>query len=107
MAEHVVKDVRLLEIIELVGPADEITGDEAAVGEMVEKASSGISPGTATTCQPVRFIRISDSRSKSGIPGPSRFSSSRPSRNCGTTRPGRSLVWRRYSLSQVACSSGV
>jgi hypothetical protein len=37
MAEHVVENVRLLKIIELIRPTDEIARDEAAIGEMVEK----------------------------------------------------------------------
>jgi len=37
MAEHVVEDVGLLQIIELVGFADELAGDEAAIGEMLEE----------------------------------------------------------------------
>ena len=37
MAEDIVENIRLLEIIKLVAPADEIAGDEAPVGEMVEE----------------------------------------------------------------------
>ena len=44
MAEHVVEDVGLLQIVELVGPADEIAGDEAAVGEMIEEHLVGHQP---------------------------------------------------------------
>ncbi len=45
MAEHVVEDVGLLQIIELVAPADEIARDEAAVGEMLEEHLVGHQPG--------------------------------------------------------------
>ncbi len=37
MAEHVVEHVRFLQIVELVGPADEIARDEAAIGHVVEE----------------------------------------------------------------------
>ena len=37
MAEDVVEHVRLLQIIELVRPADEVAGDEPAIGEMFVK----------------------------------------------------------------------
>jgi hypothetical protein len=37
VAEHVVKDIRLLQIIELRALADEIAGGEAALAEMVEE----------------------------------------------------------------------
>jgi hypothetical protein len=45
MAEHVVEDVRFLQIIELVGPADEIARDEAAIGHMIEEHLVGHQPG--------------------------------------------------------------
>jgi len=34
MAEDIVEDVGFLEIIELVGAADEVAGGKAAIGEM-------------------------------------------------------------------------
>ncbi len=37
MAEDVVEDVRLLEIVELLGPADEATGGEAPVGQVIKE----------------------------------------------------------------------
>ena len=37
MAKHVVKNVRLLQVIEVLRGADEIPGRETAVGQMVEK----------------------------------------------------------------------
>ncbi|MEJ1970504.1 MAG: hypothetical protein WDN03_18030 [Rhizomicrobium sp.] len=37
MAEHVVEDIGLLQIVELAGAADELAGREAPVGEMVEE----------------------------------------------------------------------
>ena len=37
MAEHVVKHVRLLEVVELVGAADEAACRKAAVGQMLEE----------------------------------------------------------------------
>ena len=37
MSEHVVEDIRLLQIIQLVGLADEAAGHETPVGEMLEE----------------------------------------------------------------------
>ena len=37
VAEHVVEDVRFLEVVQLVRPADELAGGEAAVSQVVEK----------------------------------------------------------------------
>ncbi len=37
MAEHIVEDVRLFQVVELVGAADEMAGREAPVGEVVEE----------------------------------------------------------------------
>ena len=44
MAEHVVEDVRLLEIVELRALADEVAGREAAVAEMLEEDVVGDEP---------------------------------------------------------------
>ena len=56
VAEHVVEDVGLFQVVEFVRLADEVAGREAAVGEVVEEHLVGHQPGTATTCQPVRCI---------------------------------------------------
>ena len=45
MAEHIVEHVRLLEVVDLVGRADEIARDEAAMGEMIEERLVGDQPG--------------------------------------------------------------
>jgi hypothetical protein len=45
VAEDIVEDVGLLEIVELVGPADETTGDEHAVGEVTEETVLGNESG--------------------------------------------------------------
>ena len=37
MAEHIVKDIRLLQIIELVRAANEIAGHETPIGQMIEE----------------------------------------------------------------------
>ena len=44
MAEHVVKDVGLLKVIELIGAADEIAGDESPIGHMIEEHVVGHQP---------------------------------------------------------------
>ena len=55
MAEHVVEDVRLLQVIQLVLTTDEPSGRKAAVRQVVEEHLVGArGPGTATTVQPVR-----------------------------------------------------
>ncbi len=60
MAEHVVEDVRLLDIVELVGAADELAGGKAAVGEMVEEDLVGHQRrhrDHAPARQPVQIVR--------------------------------------------------
>ena len=37
MAEDIVEDVGLLQVVELLGPADELAGGKAPVGQMVEE----------------------------------------------------------------------
>ena len=58
MAEHVVKDVGLLDVVDLLGLADPEARRELAVGEKRKNARSGTSPGTATTSQPVAALRV-------------------------------------------------
>ncbi len=65
MAEHVVEDIRLLEIVELVRLADEVAGREAAIGKMFEEnivrneARNGDdAPAGAFTKLPVELAEI-------------------------------------------------
>jgi hypothetical protein len=44
MAEDIVEDVRLLQVVQLVGLADELAGGEAAVGQVVEEHLVGDQP---------------------------------------------------------------
>ena len=44
MAEHVMKHVRFLQIIKLFASADEITGNKATIGEVIEKNIIGNQP---------------------------------------------------------------
>jgi len=67
MAEQIMEDIRLLDVIELIRLANEIAGGEAAVGKVPKNTSSGTSPGTATMVQPVRLQSVSLTRRKSGI----------------------------------------
>ena len=53
MAEHVVEDVRLLDVVELVGAADELACGKRRLARWSKKIASGTSDGTATTRQPV------------------------------------------------------
>ena len=70
MAADVVKDVRLLQIVELVAAADEAGGRKAPVArESAKKTSSGTSPGTATMRHPVARSRMSlEPRGNRGCP---------------------------------------
>jgi hypothetical protein len=45
MAEDVVEDVGLLQVVELVGPADELAGREAPVRQVVEEDLVGHQAG--------------------------------------------------------------
>ena len=56
MAKHIMENVWLLQIIELLRRPDKIACRKTAIGEMVENTSSGTKPGTATICQPVAAI---------------------------------------------------
>lgn len=45
MAEHVVENVRLLQIVELIAPADEVARNETTIGEVIEEHVVGHEAG--------------------------------------------------------------
>ena len=69
MAENVVEQVGLLEVIELLERPDEIADREVRSASIAKKASSGTSPGTATVRHPVIGSSRALSSARSGMPG--------------------------------------
>ena len=99
VAEHVVEDIRFLQIIELVRLANEVARNEAPVGQMVEKHivryQSRAPPPPAS---PVAAISRSLSSAKSGMPGFDSCSTSSPFRNSCEARPGSMAALAREQL---------
>ena len=108
MAEHVVEDVGLLDIIEAVGGADEIAGREAALAQDARRRhrpapGRGPRPPSSRSARTAaRSARRSpECRASTGAARRARGRSRRPP--C----PSAPRDWRANSRSQTRCSSGV
>jgi hypothetical protein len=107
MAEDVVEDVGLLQVVELVGPADELAGREAPVRQVVEEDLVGHQAGHGHHLPAgglhqhlAEGLEIGDAVGAMGR-------ASRPLRKASQARPGSSRHWRSNRVAQVACSAGV
>ena len=107
MAEHVVEDVRLLEIIELRARRMKLPAGKRRLLRCSKKTSSGTRPGTATTVQPVRAYSRSFSSSKSGMPGRDRLKHLQALLERLDRAVGSAFCWRANSVSQTQWSSAV
>ena len=102
MAEDIVEDVGLLQIVELLAAADEGSGRKLAVGQHLEEGPRRDEPRhrddfPAGDRRSRAFIR-----SKFGTPSAPMPSASRPSRYSWHTWPLRIRCWRSNSVRQMA-----
>jgi hypothetical protein len=105
--EHIMENIRLLQVVDLGRRATKSSRNEPAIGEVAEKDLVRRKPGAAMTDQPVSFVNRSDNSLKSGMPGLDRRRTFSPWRNSGVARPWSMRAWRANKRSHIACSAGV
>lgn len=94
MAEHVVKDVRLLQIVELVGPADELAGREPAVGQVLEEHIVRYEARHGHHRPAGQSLQLLVDAAEFRDPGPMHIQSIQTLRNGSHARPGSRARWR-------------
>jgi hypothetical protein len=113
MAEDIVEDIGLLDVIELRFRANEARRWKAPVREMLEKHVVGHEPRHGHDAESGGLAGTSLSRRKSGMPSapvapPSAMPSrATPSKNSGAARPRSNFAWRAKRVRQMLCSSSV
>ena len=106
MAEHVVEDVGLFEVVELVGAADELSRREAPVSEVLEEDLVGHQPRHGDDLPAgVSASARRSARSKSGMQSGAIGSACMPATNSSQARPRSNAVWRSKSTFHTACSA--
>ena len=94
MAEDLVKDVRLLQVVEVLAPADKGGDRELAFGQQGKKLSGEISAGTASMPKPLADFKAASTSNSCGTRLRGRSRARNPARNSSQTRPGKRASWR-------------
>ncbi|MEI9992572.1 MAG: hypothetical protein WDM86_21390 [Rhizomicrobium sp.] len=105
MAEHVVEDVRLLDIVELVGAPDELAGGKAAVGEVVEEDLVGHQRRHGDDAPAGQLLKPVRQPLEIGNGVGHQVEPLQPVEDSSQARPGSTLAWRSNRVFQVACSA--